>query len=143
MTATNEPPAQAAELNSGAVPGPSGRYATKAVLALVLGVISLLLLLPASLLALLAAITAVVLGHLAIREISSSGDRGRGIAAGGLATGYLTICIAAVVVLGAIITTGSIISTGPHVQERDACTSKTGDFTQKQLQRCFDQTNGN
>lgn len=143
MTATNEPPAEATELNSDTVPRRGERYATKAVLALVLGAISLLLLLPASLLALLAAITAVILGHLAVRETSGSGDRGREIAVGGLVTGYLTIGIAAIVVLGAVITTGSIISTGSHVQEQDACTSKTGDFTQKQLQRCFDQTNGN
>ena len=143
MTATNEPPAEATELNSDTVPRRGERYATKAVLALVLGVISLLLLLPASLLALLAAITAVILGHLAVREINGTGDRGREIAVGGLVTGYLTLGIAAIVMLGAVITTGSIISTGSHVQEQDACTSKTGDFTQKQLQRCFDQTNGN
>ena len=47
-------------------------------------------------------VAAIVLGHVALRQINESGGRqvGRGLAVAGLVIGYLSVLIAALAILG-------------------------------------------
>ncbi len=78
-------------------PKPAGpQTSTLAIVSLAAGVISWLFA------PILATVVAVVCGHLALREIDSSGGalEGRGLALTGLVLGYVQIALAALVLLG-------------------------------------------
>lgn len=115
---------------------PSGRYSTKAVVGLILAAVSVLFLL-APVLNWVTAVPAVILCHLALREITTTAERGREVAIAGLVIGYLTIGLTLLL----LITAAGVSSVNtPPGQDHDACFTRT-EPTDKQVQQCVDSYN--
>lgn len=119
----------------------AAKYNTKAVIGLILGVISIFFVL-VPFLSLIVSVPAIILGVLGRTEIIASGERSRNLALAAIVVSALSAGLALVLLI-AIGAVGIGVSrqVGPG-GDSDACTSTTGDFTQKQLQACFDSQHG-
>jgi uncharacterized protein DUF4190 len=86
----------------GAPAGGLGGNNTKAVIALVLGVLGIVFAICCAFIGLLLGIGGAVLGHLAKQEIARTGQPGRGLAQGGFVTGIIAVVLAiAMIAFGA------------------------------------------
>lgn len=116
------------------------KYNTKAVIGLILSAISVLLVL-VPVVNLLLAVPGIILGVLGRNEIAVSGERSRPVALGAIWLGALSAGLSLLLVIGVGVAGVGIAHQVHPGGDSDACTSTTGDFTQKQLQACFDSQN--
>ena len=132
---TTTPPADEAVPAAGPVT-PSGRYSTKAVIGLILAIVSVLcLLVPVLNWAL--AIPGVILAHLAISEIKTTHDRGHEIAVAALVIGYAGIALTLVLLIASA---GLANANTPPGQNHDACVTQS-EPSDAQMQKCIDSYN--
>ncbi|MGR4010654.1 DUF4190 domain-containing protein [Leucobacter sp. 1207-22] len=121
-TGTAQPPVQSPQLG---MPLPQPQQAPVNVLAIVSLVLGIVGLFTFGILS----VVAVVLGHIALNQIKKRFDRGRGLAIGGLVTGYIGVALWAVLVfLGIILGIGFLAmagSSGSHIEIGDRDTQAT------------------
>jgi hypothetical protein len=119
----------------------AAKYNTKAVIGLILSVISIFFVL-VPVLNWIIAVPGIILGVLGRGEVLSSGERSRDLATAAIVTGALSAGLSLVLLIAIGATAvGAAQQVGPG-GDSDACTSTTGDFTQQQLQDCFDSQHG-
>lgn len=114
----------------------SGRYSTKAVLGLIFAIVSFVFV-AVPILNWVIAIPAVLLSHLAVREIRATRDRGHDVALAGLVLGYLSIGVSVLILIGAAVT---VASNSPQGSDHGACVTRTQP-TERQMQACVDSYN--
>jgi len=105
----SEPPAQGGVYAAPTAPGAYPAYApgqaypaaapmnTLALTSLIAGIAGL------TIVPFIASIVAVITGHMAMNRLKTSGEQGRGMAIGGLVTGYIGIAFAAIGIIGMIV----------------------------------------
>lgn len=118
------------------VPTPT-RYNTKAVIGLILAIVSVFFVL-VPILNWIIAVPGIVLGVLGRNEIAGSGERSRELATAAVVVAALSAGFSLVLLIAiGSAAAGVAHQVGPG-GVGDVCTSTTGDFTQQQLQDCFD-----
>ena len=80
---------------------------TKAIISLILGIISLLI----TYLGIIAAVVGIILSRMATKEIEESGEKGSGLALGGLITSIVGLVLQLLIIIGTGIL-ASLITSG-------------------------------